>query len=248
MPSKEEIVHELPMRWADLDSLNHVNNVVYVDYASEVRDLLVEDGLIEAGLGVSHMSVRYSRPMLLSRHPVVVTSVIDGDKLTQQICSDRDGTRTVYSTLVTTLGTPSTASRSAVTSDPLPSRIRRSDIDSTGAVSLIKTFELFQEGRVLFISNHLAGLKSGQFVVGTVSVDFHSPITWRLEPYESRSWLSRVGAGSVTIESELSDGDVLLARGTTFLVGFDLAAQKSRAFSPEERAVFDGLKASGGPA
>ena len=235
------------MRWADLDSLNHVNNVAYVDYASEVRGLLVDDGLIGAGLDVSHLSVRYSRPMLLSRHPVVVTSVMEGDKLTQQICSDSDGTRTVYSTLVTTFGARSPSSRTAVTSAPLPSRIRRSDIDSSGAVSLVKMFELFQEGRVLFISNHLAGLKSGQFVVGTVNVDFHTPITWRREPYESRSWLSRVGTGSVTIESELSDGDVLLARGTTFLVGFDLAAQKSRAFSPEEIAVFDRLKAASAP-
>ncbi|GAA3511568.1 hypothetical protein GCM10022234_02660 [Aeromicrobium panaciterrae] len=231
------------MRWADLDSLKHVNNVVYVDYATEVRSLLVEDGLLD-DRGVSSMSVRYARPMLLSRHPVVVTSLIDGDKLTQQICSDRDGERTVYCKLVTTLGTPIPQDRSAVETDPLPSRIRRSDIDASGAVSLIKTFELFQEGRVLFISNHLGGLKAGQFVVGTVGVDFHSPIAWRREPYESRSWVSRVGAGSLTIESELSDGDALLARGTTFLVGFDLAAQKSRAFSAEERAVFDGLKSA----
>ena len=32
------------MRWADLDSLNHVNNVVYLDYAAESRAILVEDG------------------------------------------------------------------------------------------------------------------------------------------------------------------------------------------------------------
>ena len=27
----------IPMRWADIDQLNHVNNVVYVDYAMEAR-------------------------------------------------------------------------------------------------------------------------------------------------------------------------------------------------------------------
>jgi len=234
------------MRWADLDSLNHVNNVVYVDYASEVRGLLVEDGILEPDHGVVSMSVRYVRPMLLSRHPVVVASVIDGDTLTQEICSDRDGTRTVYSRVVTTLGNPEPAEATAVDVDPLPSRIRRSDLDSTDAVSLIKTVELFQEGRVLFISDHLWGLKAGQFVVGTVAIDFHASIRWRREPYESRSWISRVGAGSVTIESELSDGDALLARGTSVLVGFDLAAQKSRAFSPDERDIFEALKASSG--
>lgn len=244
MPSNEEIVHQLPMRWADLDSLKHVNNVVYVDYASESRALLVDDGLLDPGHAVAKMSVRYARPMLLSRHPVVVTSVIDSETLTQQICSDREGTRTVFSKVVTNLGTPTAARRSEVAVDPLPCRIRRSDLDPTGVVSLIKTFELFQEGRILYMSNHLAGLGAGQFVVGTVGVEFHSPISWRREPYEMRSWVSRVGAGSVSVESELADGDVLLARGTTFLVGFDLAAQKSRAFSPEERAIFDGLKTS----
>ena len=243
MPTNDEIVHQLPMRWADLDSLKHVNNVVYVDYASESRALLVADGLLDPGHEVAKLSVRYARPMLLSRHPAVVTSVIDAETVTQQICSDRDDTRTVYAKLSTTLGTPTPANRADITTDPLPCRIRRSDLDSTGVVSVHKTFELFQEGRVRYMSNHLAGLKSGQFVVGTVAVEFHSPISWRPEPYEMHSWVSRVGAGSVTIESELADGDVLLARGTTFQVGFDLAAQKSRAFSPEERAIFDRLKA-----
>lgn len=231
------------MRWADLDSLNHVNNVVYVDYATEVQGLLVEYGLIDTGRDVVSMSVRYARPMLLSRHPVVVTSVIDGVTLTQQICSDRDGERIVYSRVVTTFGAPVPQNRAAIVTEPLPARIRRTDVDSSGAVSRVKTFELFQEGRVLYVSNHMKGFKTGQFVVGTVSIDFHVPITWRREPYESRSWVSRVGAGSATIESELSDGERLLARGSTFLVGYDLAAQKSRAFSPEERAVFDSLKA-----
>ena len=30
-------VYECPVRWADLDALGHVNNVVYVDYLQEAR-------------------------------------------------------------------------------------------------------------------------------------------------------------------------------------------------------------------
>lgn len=231
------------MRWADLDSLNHVNNVAYVDYASEVRGLLVDAGLIAPDRGVTQMSVRYARPLLLSRDPVVVTSVIDGDTLTQQICSGSDVERTVFCTVTTTLGTPENAVRSNITTDPLPCLIRRGDLDTSGVVSPTKTFELLQEGRVLFISSHLAGFKAGQFVVGTVSADFHVPITWRRESYESRSWINRVGAGSMTITSEISDGEVLLVRGTSTLVGFDLAEQRSRPFSPDERAILDSMKA-----
>ena len=30
-------VYECPLRWADLDLLGHVNNVIYVDYLQEAR-------------------------------------------------------------------------------------------------------------------------------------------------------------------------------------------------------------------
>ena len=151
--------------------------------------------------------------------------------MTQQICVERDGERTVHAVVTTSFGTPSPRSRAEVAIDPLPSTIRRSDLDAAGVVGPTKTFELFQEGRILFISGHLPQLSGGQFVVGTVSVDFHQPITWRREPYQVRGWISRVGDASITIESELSDGDAVLARAQSFLVGFDLAAQTSRTFT-----------------
>lgn len=229
------------MRWADLDSLNHVNNVVYVGYAAESRAILIEDGVLDAGRDVTHMSVTYARPLLLTRHPVLVVSTIDADTVTQQVCVDRDGERTVHAIVTTSFGTPRPGSRANVTSDPLPSAIRRSDLDAAGVVGPTKTFELFQEGRILFISGQLSSLSAGQFVVGTVAVEFHQPITWRREAYQMRGWISRVGDASVTIESELSDGDAVLARAQSFLVGFDLAAQTSRKFTTDERAVFAGL-------
>lgn len=45
------------MRWADLDSLNHVNNVVYLDYAAESRAILIEDGVVGADERVQRMAV-----------------------------------------------------------------------------------------------------------------------------------------------------------------------------------------------
>lgn len=231
------------MRWADLDSLNHVNNVVYVDYAAESRAILTADGLIDRELDVVQTSVRYARPLGLTRHPVLIASTLDGNTVIQEIGLERDGTRMVHAKVTTTLGVRAAAQPADVGADVLPCRVRRNDLDSTGYVGHVKTFELFQEGRVLYLSNHLPRRKNGQFVVGTVSVDYHEPVSWRPEPYDMRSWVSRVGAGSLTVESELADGDIVLARGITFMVGYDLAAQKSRAFSPEERAVFDSLKA-----
>lgn len=73
-------VYECPMRWADLDPLGHVNNVVYVDYLQEARvDMLrahatapdraeptgaeqSADDLAEGVVVVSH-SVTYLQPL-----------------------------------------------------------------------------------------------------------------------------------------------------------------------------------------
>ncbi|MEP9383999.1 thioesterase family protein [Nocardioides sp. KR10-350] len=69
--------YECPMRWADLDLLGHVNNVVYVDYLQEARvDMLqvharthATDALAEATLVVSHQ-VTYVKPLLFDFAPV----------------------------------------------------------------------------------------------------------------------------------------------------------------------------------
>lgn len=220
------------MRWADLDSLNHVNNVVYLDYAAESRAMLVDDGIISADRDVSRMVVDFVKPLLLSRRPVQVASTPDGDDVTQEIRSG--GSETVFARVVTTYGRR----------DPLrpvthvaaqPARIRRSDLDVTGAVSTTKVFELFQEARVLQLSTALTDMAPGRFVVARVDVLLAQPIGWRPEPYDARSWVSRVGTSSVTIESQLSDGDVVLAQCSSVLVGFDLETQQSRPLSDGER-------------
>lgn len=69
-------VYECPMRWADLDLLGHVNNVVYVDYLQEARvDLLRSHGRTPAaalvdGLVVVRHEVAYLAPLRYGREPV----------------------------------------------------------------------------------------------------------------------------------------------------------------------------------
>ena len=63
-------VYECPVRWADLDALGHVNNVVYVDYLQEARVDMFRShaGLpareMEDGLVVARTQVRYREPLL----------------------------------------------------------------------------------------------------------------------------------------------------------------------------------------
>ena len=105
------------MRWADLDMLGHVNNVVYVDYLQEARvDMLRvharsprTDGLAEGVLVASHQ-VSYVEPLIFDRTPVFVevwVTEIRAASFTlayEVFREETDGTRRVYlraSTLLT---------------------------------------------------------------------------------------------------------------------------------------------------
>ena len=139
------------MRWADLDSLNHVNNVVYVDYAAESRAILIEDGIVGADERVQRMSVDFLRPLLLSSQSVRVTSTRDGDELVQEITNGVADT--VYARVTTAFGAPVDVKRGRATFDPYPLRVRHSDVDATGVASLTKAFEFFQEARIGLFSS-----------------------------------------------------------------------------------------------
>jgi len=76
--------YRCPMRWADLDLLGHVNNVVYVDYLQEARvDMLrvhadLSDpsrapGAPAEGIVVVNHEIDYLRPLLLSAEPMQIS-------------------------------------------------------------------------------------------------------------------------------------------------------------------------------
>jgi len=65
------------MRWADLDQLGHVNNVVYVDYLQEARvDMLRAHGrgpeALAEGLVVVRHEVTYLKPLVFDFRPVSI--------------------------------------------------------------------------------------------------------------------------------------------------------------------------------
>lgn len=232
------------MRWADLDSLNHVNNVVYLDYAAEARARLADGGLVGDDSTVTGQTVRFMRPMALSRGPVTIVSSLADGELTQDICVVRDGVRADHARVVTRFGARQDAAPREVDIDAMPVRIRRGDVDAAGAVHTTKVFELFQEVRVLDVSTRLGHLRAGSFVVGTSDVVFRRPIRWREEPYRATTWLSRVGNASLEMTCEIVDGTHVLAESTTTLVGFDPATQSSRRFEADERAQLLELSSS----
>lgn len=70
-------VYHCPLRWADMDSLGHVNNVVYVDYLQEARvDMLTVhapasggEDLAEGVVVVRH-EVEFLAPLVYRPEPV----------------------------------------------------------------------------------------------------------------------------------------------------------------------------------
>ena len=109
-------VYECPVRWADLDALGHVNNVIYVDYLQEARvdmfrshrvELLGQE-LVE-GLVVARTQVRYREPLLFRFEPVRIECWVTEIRaasftLAYEVHDEHpDGSRTVYLTATTEL-------------------------------------------------------------------------------------------------------------------------------------------------
>jgi len=121
------------MRWADLDLLGHVNNVVYVDYLQEARvDMLRvhapdtrADDLAEGVVVVRH-EVTYRAPLLFRFRPVTIETWVTEIRAAtftlayEVFDEDESGERTVYLRASTVL-TP------YVFADERPRRLRASE-------------------------------------------------------------------------------------------------------------------------
>ncbi|MFC6288268.1 acyl-CoA thioesterase [Nocardioides sp. GCM10027113] len=101
-------VYECPMRWADLDLLGHVNNVVYVDYLQEARvDMLrthgpaAQTGELAEGVVVVRHEVHYRAPLAFRFRPVLIECWVTEIRaasftLAYEVFQEDDGERTVF--------------------------------------------------------------------------------------------------------------------------------------------------------
>jgi acyl-CoA thioester hydrolase len=97
------------MRWADMDLLGHINNVVYVDYLQEARvDMLrthspeAHSGLLTEGTVVVRHEVTYAAPLRFGFRPVSIEAWVTQIRAAsftvayEVFHEDADGTRQVY--------------------------------------------------------------------------------------------------------------------------------------------------------
>ena len=286
-------VYECPMRWADLDLQQHVNNVKYLDYLQDARvDMFrthapsmraeATADLSEALVVVSH-DVSYLAPLGL-HHSVTVECWVSQVRaasftISYEIVSQHgEGGRVVHATASTVLapfvfaeerprritaeekallatlrdeaGSPSGPQAPG---EPLrfaepwitpegtyPQHVRFSDVDAYGHVNNVTYLEYLQEARIAFMSRlqkELENPGATAFVVARAQIAYLSPMLHRPEPYTSHSWIERVGTKSMVVETRISDGEVVNARGRVVMVSFDTATQRSAAPSAEMKAL-----------
>ncbi|MEI5672607.1 MULTISPECIES: acyl-CoA thioesterase [unclassified Nocardioides] len=277
--------YECPLRWADLDLLGHVNNVVYVDYLQEARvDMLRTHrparpaGELIDGLVVVRHEVQYLRPLTFRFRPVTIECWVTEVRAASFTMAyeiydadpDEPSGRLVYLRATTVL-TPYvfaeerprrlTSDERATLADLLeptepvdrpertpartsdtghyPVAVRFSDVDVYGHVNNVKYFEYLQEARIALMArlwgDDWSTAGRAHVVVAQIDVDYRVPILFRAEPYDAWTWIARVGTTSVVMESEIRDGDVVLARARVVLVFFDKTTQRAAVPEPALR-------------
>jgi len=108
-------LYRCPIRWADLDMLGHVNNVIYVDYLQEARiDMLLthapdtRSADLAEGLVVVRHEVQFAAPLLFRPEPVSiecwVTEIRAGSfTMAYEVFDETDEGRRVYLRAMTLL-------------------------------------------------------------------------------------------------------------------------------------------------
>jgi len=113
--------HVLPLRvrWSDLDTYHHVNNVKYIEYFQEARIrysmAMHQDGDVFGEFVVARIDVDYLRPLDFRSEPVEVHSWISHVGRTSAVFAGeiRDGDTVLARTQVVTVGFDTTIQRSA---------------------------------------------------------------------------------------------------------------------------------------
>jgi acyl-CoA thioester hydrolase len=256
--------YECPLRWADLDLLGHVNNVTYLDYVAEAREAMFA-GLPVGQAAVRRYQVEFLKPLVFRRTPVLVDSWVtdvgaDGVALAHEVYdapTDGDSDRTVYLRASTVLAHRLTDEERAVadqvrgpahewrplTEERRPASgaydltVRRTDLDESGAARAGVFFEYFQEARIRYLMDlHTRGEHWTQHVIARTDIDYLGPVHHRQQPYSVSSWIGHLGSRSFTIQSEVRDGERVLASAAVVMVTFDLETQRTTEMTAPQRA------------
>lgn len=131
--------------------------------------------------------------------------------------------------------------------------MRWSDMDAFGHVNNVVFIRYLEEARIDFMFRLAPGEGSASFSGGSVvarhEIDYLRPLVHRHAPVTVETWVTKVGAASLTVAYEVKDEDQVYVRASTVIVPFDFEAGRPRRITAEERSFLgEYLEDAGQPA
>ncbi len=114
--------------------------------------------------------------------------------------------------------------------------MRWSDMDAYRHVNNSAYLAYLEQARVAMFYHRHQGFSAGT-VIARHEIDYLRPIVYHPEPLRLELWVERVGGARFTINYEMFDASVLVARASTMCVTFDFDAGRPRRLTDEERAA-----------
>lgn len=117
--------------------------------------------------------------------------------------------------------------------------LRWSDMDAFGHVNNAVFIRYLEEARIDFMFRLAPGEGSESFQGGSVvarhEIDYLRPLVHRHAPVTVETWVTKVGAASLTVAYEVKDEEQVYVRASTVVVPFDFAAGRPRRITAEEK-------------
>ncbi|MFH9420958.1 acyl-CoA thioesterase [Streptomyces sp. NPDC017529] len=113
-------------------------------------------------------------------------------------------------------------------------------MDAFGHVNNAVFVRYLEEARIDFMWRLAPGEGSTAFSGGSVvarhEIDYVRPLVHRHAPVTVESWVTKIGAASMTIAYEIKDEETVYVRASTVVVPYDLDAQRPRRITEEEKS------------
>ena len=121
--------------------------------------------------------------------------------------------------------------------------LRWADMDAYGHINNVAFLRYLEEARIDFMFRLASGEGDASFSGGSVvarhEIDYLRPLVHRHEPVTVETWVMDIAAASTTVRYEVRDEDAVYARAATVVVPYNLAEQRPRRISAEEKAFLE---------
>src|SRR4051794_19290274 len=130
--------------------------------------------------------------------------------------------------------------------------MRWGDMDAYQHVNNVAYLGYLEEARVdmLFVrgpESGVAALRDG-VVVARHEIDYLAPLVWHPRGIEIDVWVETIGGASFELAYVVQDADTVYSRARSTMVAFDMATQRARRLTEEEREFLGRFLDNGAPA